>query len=233
MYYKQLNILICSRDPVIETAVRQTKPLERFGHHFRVVRDSVSEENSEFVDDCRDADILIFDVPATQIPDRLRDLCGTKHPYFVFCERPDQGQVADARIVEHFAVLWAAPFTTERVRHFLKRLLQHIKIQKLLAYTQRCWDTAIDSVPDLVWYKDVRGAHIKVNNSFCKLVGKTKAQCYKRGHNYIWDMDAEEYSKGEYVCLESEDIVMKAKKTCVFDEKIKGPDGMLQFRTYF
>lgn len=123
-------------------------------------------------------------------------------------------------------------FTAKRVRFYFSALLQEIKLMKNLHLTQHCLDTAMDSVPDLIWFKGVRGAHLKVNQGFCDIVGKTKEQCRGRGHYYIWDMDAEEYGKGEYVCLESEDVVMQARKTCVFDEKIKGPGGMMQFKTY-
>lgn len=98
--------------------------------------------------------------------------------------------------------------------------------------TEICLSTAIDSVPDLVWFKDSRGAHLNVNNAFCKAVEKTKSQIYKKGHYYIWDIPKSEYDQGDYVCLESEDIVMEARKTCLFDEKVKTKAGMRQFKTY-
>jgi diguanylate cyclase (GGDEF)-like protein len=95
-----------------------------------------------------------------------------------------------------------------------------------------CFDTAFDSIPDLVWFKDTLGAHLMVNDGFCGAVEKTKEQIYKRGHYYIWDIPKEEYEQGEYVCLESEDVVMQARKTCLFDEKVKTKHGMEQFKTY-
>lgn len=91
---------------------------------------------------------------------------------------------------------------------------------------------AIDSVPDLIWFKDVRGAHLKVNNAFCSAVGKTKNDVQGRGHYYIWDLKQEEYEQGEYVCLETEEIVLREKKTRAFDEKVKSKHGLRQFKTY-
>lgn len=76
------------------------------------------------------------------------------------------------------------------------------------------------------------GAHLMVNNGFCEAVDKTKEQIYKKGHYYIWDIPKEEYDRGDFVCLESEDVVIKARKTCVFDEKVKTKNGMRQFITY-
>lgn len=49
---------------------------------------------------------------------------------------------------------------------------------------------------------------------------------------YIWDIPKEEYDRGDYVCLESEDIVINARETRVFDEKVKTKSGMRQFITY-
>ena len=115
--------------------------------------------------------------------------------------------------------------------HF-RRLVNTMKNESDARKAKIYFETSIDSIPDLVWFKDSIGSHLIVNDSFCKLVEKTKEQIYKRGHYYIWDIPREEYEKGEYVCLESEDMVMEARETCVFDEKIKTKGGMRQFKTY-
>ncbi len=95
-----------------------------------------------------------------------------------------------------------------------------------------CFDTAIDSIPDLVWFKNSVGEHLIVNDSFCKAVEKTKEQIFKKGHYYIWDISESEYAKGNYVCLESEQTVIEARTTCTFDEKVKTKKGMRLFHTY-
>ena len=115
---------------------------------------------------------------------------------------------------------------------YFRRLLSFMKERADSRRTRICFDTGIDSIPDLVWFKDVKGAHLKVNDGFCHAVEKTKEQIYKRGHYYIWDIPKEEYDQGDYVCLESEDIVMNSRKTCLFDEKVKTKSGMRQFKTY-
>ena len=115
--------------------------------------------------------------------------------------------------------------------HF-KRLINTMKNESDARKGKIYFETAIDSIPDLAWFKDSIGSHLIVNDSFCKLVDKTKEQIYKRGHYYIWDIPREEYEKGEYVCLESEDEVVEARATCIFDEKIKTKGGMRQFKTY-
>jgi diguanylate cyclase (GGDEF)-like protein/PAS domain S-box-containing protein len=111
------------------------------------------------------------------------------------------------------------------------KLLDRIKADKDRALYLNYLDTLIDNSPDLVWFKDTKGAHVKVNDAFCSAVNKTKAQVQGRGHYYIWDLTPEDYSSGEYVCLESEDMVIEAKRSMVFDELVKTKEGKRQFIT--
>lgn len=127
--------------------------------------------------------------------------------------------------------LWLCP-TEEYISFYAKRFISHMKRDFDLRRLNACFETAFDSIPDLVWFKDTKGSHLWVNDSFCGAVGKTKAQVFDRGHYYIWDIPKEEYDEGEYVCLESEDIVVAAGQTCLFDEKVKTKEGMKQFKTY-
>ena len=128
---------------------------------------------------------------------------------------PDGARYDDAILAAHF-----------------RRLINTMKNESDARKGKIYFETAIDSIPDLAWFKDNIGSHLIVNDSFCKLVEKTKEQIYKRGHYYIWDISREDYEKGEFVCLESEDEVVAARATCVFDEKIKTKGGMRQFKTY-
>ena len=125
------------------------------------------------------------------------------------------------------------PKDSERfIEIYAKRVFGIIKDNFDMRRYKICLETAIDSLPDLIWFKDMRGAHLMVNNGFCKATEKTKEQTYKAGHYYIWDISADEYSKGDYVCLESEEIVLRAGETCLFDEKVKTKYGMRLFKTY-
>lgn len=110
----------------------------------------------------------------------------------------------------------------------VERCIEKSKSETLNIYL----NTLINSIPDLIWFKDLRGAHLKVNEAFGKAVGKSVDQCEGRGHYYIWDLEPDEYADGEYVCLETEEEVIKVGKTCLFDEKVKSKSGLRQFKTY-
>ena len=128
--------------------------------------------------------------------------------------------------------VWAKPLSLPSLSFYFRRLQEQIKEEKDFWLCQTWLDQTIDSSPDLIWFKDMQGAHLKVNDAFCELVGKTKAEIRGRKHAYIWGMTKEEYEKGEYVCLETDTEVQKLRKPCVFDEKVKGPEGVKQFKTY-
>ena len=147
---------------------------------------------------------------------------------------------ADAKFLEQLAPedynvladIWVKPYLGTFIRFKLRRLFENIKSVRDCHLAENYLNTTINSIPSLIWFKDIRGAHLKVNDSFCRAVGKTKDDVEGRGHYYIWDMKKEEYEQGEYICLESEEIVLQEKKTCIFDEKVKTKHGMRQFKTY-
>jgi diguanylate cyclase (GGDEF)-like protein len=125
-----------------------------------------------------------------------------------------------------------APHDKDRLRIYNAKLLQTMKERSDARKAEICFRTVIDSLPDLVWFKNNDGAHLIVNDQFCGVVEKTKQQIYKQGHNYIWDVPAGD-TKSEAVCRQSEDVVVKARKTLQFEENItiKG-NGMRQLVTY-
>lgn len=90
----------------------------------------------------------------------------------------------------------------------------------------------IDSMPDLVWYKDKAGLHWLVNNRFEDTVHKTREMIHGREHDYIWDVPPEDQGQSSFRCLESEREVMAKKATCVSDEHVKTSDGMRHFLTF-
>ncbi len=130
------------------------------------------------------------------------------------------------------ADLWIDAASDEMLAFRFKQLLSRIKEWYNARWYKNLLTTTIDSIPDLVWYKDAKGSHELVNDAFCQTVHKSKEQVAGRGHYYIWDITPEEYSSGEFVCMESEDIVMNAGKTCMFEEPVKTSAGMKHFNTY-
>lgn len=224
MYHCKLAITIFSCDESWLPRIKNIEPLENLEYH-PVLLSIVDDEA------LRCSDVIIVDLPLSRSLPHLRS--GSKrNAVLIFCG--DAGQIAGLTPDELAACddIWAKPFTEALTVHRLKQVFSRIKLRKDHFLMRSYLDTAIDSIPDLVWFKDIQGVHVKVNDAFCHAVGKTKADVQGRGHYYIWDLKPEDYAAGEYICLESEEVVLAARKTCVFDEKVKSRQGMRQFKTY-
>lgn len=172
-------------------------------------------------------DILIYD--ATSVPNEIPKITGCLE--CVLYAHPDQ--ISPVFLSDPaWTTFWPQPLSDSMLQFYLRQIFLSVIPKKELALTKSFLNTLIDSVPDLIWFKDLRGSHLKVNDAFCRAVGKTKEQCEGRGHYYIWDLKPDEYAKGEYVCLETEEEVIRQNRTCLFDERVKSKNGLRQFKTY-
>ncbi len=140
----------------------------------------------------------------------------------------------EADVLEQATDLWIMP---KKANEALLKIHFDRLIKTMIGISENrrlriCFETAINSIPDLVWFKNSIGEHLIVNDSFCKAVEKTKEQIFKKGHYYIWDISESEYAQGDFVCLESEQTVIEERKTCTFDEKVQTKKGMRLFHTY-
>jgi len=225
MYKCTLNIAIYSNDDSIFNILTTIHPLDKFEHIIKKY-DKITEAKLE------NKDIIIFDIPFT--PSDINDWHTRKKADALLIVCADSTSMKSLTSEEFNIIddIWAKPFRDNLISFYFKKLQNQIKQTKDFKLTQNYLDTTIDSLPDLIWYKDIRGAHLKVNQSFCNTVGKTKEDIAGRGHYYIWGLEPEEYEKGEYVCLETDEIVLREKKTSLFDEKVKCINEMRQFKTY-
>ena len=102
------------------------------------------------------------------------------------------------------------------------------------AWLQKTWlQTMINSSPDMIWFKDMDGLHLEVNDAFCEVVDKQKDDVRGKDHYHIWNIPKEIYEQTGYVCVQTEDDVVAARKTCLLDEEVMKADGNLsKLKTY-
>ncbi|RDB62626.1 diguanylate cyclase [Gordonibacter sp. 28C] len=217
MYHRALQVGVFGLDAAVAEGVRSVEAPERF--EVSVVEGAWPAGAG--LDEC---DIALVPSPdAAGLPHRAR---------LVLCASVDAVAELDDETLSAFLDVWTEPLRPALAAFRFRRLLEREKEGADLALARQYLDTAIDSIPELVWFKDARGAHLKVNDAFCETVGKTKEQVEGRGHYYIWDITPDEYAQGEYVCLESEEETMRSNTTLLFDEQVKTKRGMRQFKTY-
>ncbi|MGN0711903.1 MAG: diguanylate cyclase domain-containing protein [Anaerovoracaceae bacterium] len=224
MYNYLLKISIYTEDSFLGDTIKNIEPLDRFSHEISVF----SAIDAESV---KTSDILIIELP----------LCSDKLEYILSAKKERSLTViyADSdfllscgnSLIKNADYIWQKPLSPELAGFYFSRMQQEIKNTCDYRLVCQYLDTTIDNLPDLVWYKDLKGAHLKINNTFCQTVNKDRSDIEGRGHYYIWGLTPEDYEKGEYVCLDTDEIIVKEKKAMWFDEKVKCQNAMRQFKT--
>ena len=229
MYSCELTIQTVGLDADAVEQMKAVPPLERFTHTFQVF-DSIDA----LMESARKSGerVLIFN-EATDMDATVRFLDGqlpSRRIRTILCAK-DISNLTEETLARLYDV-WLTPLTPASVGFYFRRLQKQLKEEKDFWLSRTWLDQTIDPLPDIIWFKDMKGAHLKVNDAFCKMVNKTKEDIQGRGHYYIWGLTKEEYEKGEFVCLETEREVQRLGRTCVFDEQVKSSDGMHQLKTY-
>ncbi len=133
----------------------------------------------------------------------------------------------EASVSARLTDIWTLPMGEEMMFFRFSKWQQRYKECRDAWQTSQFFEATINNVPNLIWYKDKNGIHEKVNDSFCRTVGKTKTQVEGRGHAYIWDVEQDDPA-----CIESEQEVMTKRRTFVSEEVIKTGEGMRTLTTY-
>lgn len=143
----------------------------------------------------------------------------------VLAEKKQVDALAD--ILPEIYDIWTLPMTETELKFRFLRWQQTYKADKDSWETSQYLESAINSIPNLIWYKTKDGIHEKVNDSFCRTVNKTKSQVQGRGHAYIWDVEHDDPA-----CIESEREVMTRRETCISEEVVQTSSGTRLLTTY-
>ena len=227
MYHCQICFYMITRQNELFATLKQLSPLTHFTHEY-LQSDSTDAAMTN------KADVILADMRQMNAEETLAFLLShkRKESELILLADKEQAELLAANENTDITDIWVTPLSEAELRFRLSRWQKTYKMGKDFWQTQSYLDNAINSVPHLIWYKDKEGAHMKVNTAFCKAVNKTMEQIEGRGHYYIWDIDPDEYAKGEFICMESEYEVMEKRETCIFDETVKIGDSMRELKTY-
>ena len=202
-------------------------PKEHFSHSFYTI---CKEE--DLVRELADEEqlLVVMDQASFLSPSMARKRMPTHDSLLILCaDDPDQLASEDYDAVDD---IWLNGGLKLARFHFAN-LLTRIADRKRAWLLGNWLQTTINTLPDMVWFKDLKGIHLDVNDAFCTAVAKEKADVRGRDHYYIWDIPKEVYEASDYVCVETEDEVLAARATCLFDEEVMKADGRLsKLKTY-
>ena len=223
MYHCHIRIYITGDQGGLFEVMKKMSPLTHFTHEFLESERPDKELTAK-------ADVILAALQGADIQETLHMLVENKNSEaeLILLVGEDQMHLVKDSLTK-IKDIWRLPMSEEEMKFRFLRWQQTYKMSKDFWQTSNYLDATINSVPDLIWFKDKEGAHKKVNESFCKAVNKSMDQIRDRGHYYIWDLDPEEYAKGEFICMESEYEVMEERATCVFDENVKIGEEIRQF----
>ena len=218
MYHCQIHFYFIGCPTELTVQLRGIAPLAGFDHSF--TESSVPEPGP-----MARADVILADWRALGAS-RLEALLEGKRAQAQLILLAPQGQGLDPYLPK-LQDLWHTPLSQAELRFRFQRLQQAWKQEKDFWQTSQYLEATINSVPNLVWYKNKNGIHEKVNDSFCSTVKKTKEQVEGQGHAYIWDVEYD-----DPVCIESERIVMESRQTKISEEIVQTGEGTRLLTTY-
>jgi len=220
MYHCNLHIYLTGTQPDVWIPVRKLAPLDHFIHTF-----SVSDVPEEAL--AREADAVFADLRGMDAA-ALELLCGAAKASAELILLAEKEQMPELEPYwDRVEDVWTFPMTEGELRRRFARWQRKYRDRKDAWETRQFLEATINSIPSLVWYKDKNGIHEKVNDSFCRTVGKTKEQVQGRGHAYIWDVEHDDPA-----CIESERVVMTEERTLVSEETISTGGGTRLLTTY-
>ncbi|MDE6132092.1 MAG: PAS domain-containing protein, partial [Oscillospiraceae bacterium] len=221
MYHCRVHFYLIGEESTIFETIKKMTPLKNFTHDFTV-------SGAIETDTAQKADVIFVDLKNKNAGEFAREIISEKNEnaeVILLAEKEQVGELSEA--MESVLDIWITPMSEEEVRFRFLKWQQRRKSETDSQETSHFFETTINSIPNLIWFKDKNGIHEKVNDSFCKTVNKTKEQVQGRGHAYIWDVEHDDPA-----CIESERVVMETRQTCVSEETVKTGDGIRLLTTY-
>ena len=218
MYHCHLRLYCVGRRQGLFVPLQEAAPLEPFTHTFLE-----SEEPDSAL--AAQASIVFADLTGRNAVETTRTLVQSGTALIVLGTREQLSQLTD--LLPALTDLWPLPMSEEELRFRFQKWQQTCHQEKDLWESRQYLEAAINSVPNLVWYKSKEGVHEKVNDSFCQTVSKTKEQVQGQRHAYIWDVEQDDPA-----CIESERIVMESRQTGIAEETIQTGEGTRLLTTY-
>lgn len=129
------------------------------------------------------ADVIIFNGWADF---RAARACARQDAYLVACLSAEEEKNLSAEERDALDDIWLAPLSEARARMRVTHLFAEINGSHCFAFCSQCLDTFINSLPNMVWFKNMDGRHKKVNDYFCEFVGKTRKEIENKKHEDIW-----------------------------------------------
>ncbi|MCH5347947.1 MAG: response regulator [Oscillospiraceae bacterium] len=221
MYSCCIRFYLIGEEKKLFSKIKNIPPLENFTHKFC---DSAAPEASLI----HGADVIISCIRGEEAEKSAKTIINNKKDdaELIFLAEKETVPVLMS-MSEDIKDIWILPMSEEEICFYFSRWQQSKKTKMDFWETSCFFETAMNSSPNLIWFKTKDGIHERVNDSFCKTVNKTKKQVQGQRHAYIWDVEEDDIA-----CIESERQVMSSGTTLVSEEAVQTKDGNRLLTTY-
>ena len=221
MYHCRIQFYLLGEEPGVFAPIKAISPLDGFTHDFM-------ESGGPDSGLCARADVILADLRDREAVDTVRLLEAGKKAgaeLIVLAGREQSALLAEGGFA--LTDIWPAPLSEAELVFRFRKWQRDYKLGKDCWEANHFLEAGIGGSPNIVWFKDKDGVHVKVNDSFCETVGKTKEQVEGKRHAYIWDVEEDDPA-----FTESERIVMETGKTCISEETVRIGGAEKQLTTY-
>ena len=222
MYRRNIDVVIASRNENLAQLIADAPT----GKEISI---SITNADAAIQNNHPNCDIFICDFDQLELDSAEKPGAGAA---VVLCLHQNQLERLPTSLLFNIADIWIHPFSPELICFRYQKLIQKILLERKFTLNRTYLDTLINSVPDLIWFKRLDGIHVKVNDSFCSTVQKERQDVEGYDHYHIWSIPKDIYENSDYVCLDTDSIVIQSKEPGVFDETVAEPQGMRQLKTY-
>lgn len=226
MYHCHVKFYLIGNSCEAFEIIRSMLPPDKFTYAF-------SEDTFPQKAEVKKADVIFVNLCGSDSDEMLRipAECAVGEKQLILLADKEQAPLYE-QFLTKLTDIWTTPMSAKETIFRFTAWLRTYKASKDFWLTNQYLEATINSVPNLIWYKDKYGIHQKVNESFCKTVCKTKEQVEGRDHFFIWDVDPNDPENAGNDCMESDMEVMRCKKTCEAEETVKYGDCMKLLTTY-
>lgn len=176
MYQAASHFILAGLSQEWTIAMQNTVPPECFSNTYEIF-DTIPESIPA------GTTAIIFADPAMADDDLLRQAAGPSTRLILCTDVPACLNQNAFTILDD---IWPATATAEVARFYFSHLLKDIKAVKEAWLDHRYWETALENEADLIWLKDPDGTYLRVNDAFCRIVGKSRTEILGRRYEDIW-----------------------------------------------
>lgn len=176
-------------------------------------------------DSASHADVLLFAGPGDFAAARELAKSGA---VLVACLDAEDERRLFPEDMEQLDDIWMMPMPDKVLRLRVAHLLEEIGARDWGIFLMGCLDTFMNSMRDMVWFKNLGGIHTKVNDYFCEFVGKPREEVEGSTHEDIWG--APETGE-EASCHETDRAAIDSDQTVTAEEVVETDSGKRLFKT--